>query len=201
MIRVLLAVRANMLRGGLAALLAFEPDIAVVAETEAGDSLPAIAQDTRPDVAVIGINLLGVDGLTAAQALRTQMPQCRTLILVGRDRTGSLHQAFALPVGGLLLEDAEPGQLANAIRKVAAGETVVDYDLLLSAWQSTQSPLTRRQAEVLRLIAHGCDVLEIAAQLSLSPGTVRNHLSAAVARLRARTRVDAIRIAGESGWL
>ncbi|WP_035793667.1 response regulator transcription factor [Kitasatospora mediocidica] len=201
MIRILLAEDMNMVRGALVALLGMEEDIEVVVEVEHGDLILPQALAYRPDIAVLDIDLPGVDGLTAATQLREQLPSCRSLILTSLGRPGTLRRALSAQVSGFILKDAPPDQLARAIRKVAAGERVVDPKLALAAWDSLESPLTKREVEVLRMAAGGAEVVEIAAALFLSAGTVRNYLTTVVTKLNGRNRVDAIRIAEEAGWL
>ncbi|ROQ67107.1 LuxR family two component transcriptional regulator [Streptomyces sp. 840.1] len=201
MIRILLAEDMNMVRGALVALLDLEEDFEVVCELERGDEIVAGALKHRPDVAVIDIDLPGMDGLTAAAELRERMPQCHTLILTSLGRPGTLHRAIGAQVAGYLLKDAPPRELASAVRRVAAGHRVVDPQLAVSAWGVGPNPLTLRETEVLRLAAKGAEPPEIAASLHLSTGTVRNYLTTVIAKLNARNRVDAILIAQESGWL
>jgi two-component system response regulator DesR len=200
MIKVLLAEDMHMVRGALVALLNLEPDIEVIAEVASGDQIIPTARRSRPDVAVIDIDLPGMDGLTAASELHQQMPECRTLILTSLGRPGTLRRALSAKVGGFILKDAPAAELADAIRGVAAGRRVVDGQLALAAWDSADCPLTLREIEVLRLAADGADAVEIAARLFLSAGTVRNYLTTIVSKLNARNRVDAIRIAREAGW-
>ncbi|MFJ9521962.1 DNA-binding response regulator [Kitasatospora sp. NPDC101801] len=201
MIRVLLAEDMHMVRGALVALLGMEQDIEVVAEVDHGDSILPQALAHRPDIAVLDIDLPGVDGLTAATLLHEQLPSCRTLILTSLGRPGTLRRAMSARVGGFLLKDAPPAELAQAIRKVVAGERVVDPQLAMAAWDSGENPLTKREVDVLLMAAGGAEVVEIAAALFLSAGTVRNYLTTVVTKLNARNRVDAIRIAEEAGWL
>lgn len=191
----------NMVRGALVALLSLESDIKVLAEVESGDQIVPTALRVRPDVAVIDINLPGKDGLTAASELRQHLPTCQTLILTSLGRPGNLRRALAANVSGFILKDAPAGQLSEAIRTVAARGRVIDPQLALAAWDSSESPLTDREIQVLRLAAQGADAVEIAARLHLSPGTVRNYLTTIVTKLNGRNRVDAIRIAQEAGWL
>ena len=200
-IRVLLAEDMHMVRGALVALLELEADIDVVAEVASGDDILPMALKHTPDVAVIDIDLPGIDGLTAASALHEQLPTCRTLILTSLGRPGTLRRALSARVGGFILKDAPSRELADAIRRVAAGHRVVDSNLALAAWDSAECPLTAREIDVLRLAADGAEAPEIAARLFLSTGTVRNYLSTIATKLNARNRVDAIRIATESGWL
>jgi len=201
MIDVLLAEDMHMVRGALVALLNLEPDIRVVADVASGDDIIPTALRTTPNVAVIDIDLPGIDGLTAASELHERLPACRTLILTSLGRPGTLRRALSARVGGFILKDAPPAELADAIRAVAAGRRVVDSQLALAAWDSTDCPLTAREIEVLRLAAGGADAMEIAARLYLSVGTVRNYLTTIVTKLNARNRVDAIRIAQEVGWV
>jgi two-component system response regulator DesR len=201
MIKVLLAEDMHMVRGALVALLNLELDIRVVAEVASGDEIVPTARQTQPDVAVIDIDLPGKDGLTAASELHEKMPGCRTLILTSLGRPGTLRRALAARVNGFILKDAPPAELADAIRGVAVGRRVVDSQLALAAWDSTDCPLTSRELAVLRLAAGGSDPTEIAARLSLSSGTVRNYLTTIVSKLNARNRVDAIRLARDAGWM
>jgi two-component system response regulator DesR len=200
-IRVVLAEDMHMVRGALVALLALEPDIEVVADISSGAEIVPSVVRHRPDVAVIDIDLPVVDGLTAAASLREAAPDTRTLILTNLGRPGTLRRALAAKVGGYILKDAPPGELADAIRRVAQGERVVDSQLALAAWDGGDCPLTVRELDVLRLAAGGADVPEIATALHLSQGTVRNYLTSAGAKLQARNRLDTVRIANEAGWL
>lgn len=190
-----------MVRGALVALLDLEPDIDVVAEVADGNDIVPRALALRPDVAVIDIDLPGTDGLTAAAALRDELPGCRTLILTSLGRPGTFRRALAAGVRGFILKDAPPQQLAQAIRRVEKGERVVDPELAMAAWDSGDNPLTERETEVLRLAADGAEAAEIAARLYLSVGTVRNYLTSSVVKLGARNRLDAVRIAREAGWV
>ncbi len=190
-----------MLRKALVTLLELEPDIEVVAEEESGDAVLAWALKTRPDVAVLDIDLPGTDGIEVAAQLHEQVPECRTLILTSLGRPGNLRRAFEAHASGFLLKDAEPERLADAIRKVAKGERVLDPNLAVVALQSAENPLTARERETLRLAADGESAVEIAGRLFLSTGTVRNYLTTAVTKLNARNRMDAVRIARDSGWL
>ncbi|MCD0486333.1 response regulator transcription factor [Streptacidiphilus sp. ASG 303] len=201
MVRILIAEDMHMLRKALVSLLELEPDIEVVAELSSGSDVVPTARALRPDVAVLDIDLPGTDGITAAGELHAAVPDCSTLILTSLGRPGNLRRALAAHVSGFLLKDIEPDQLSSAIRKVAAGQRVIDPELALSALDSGASPLTDRELEVLRHAAEGMDVAQIAAGLHLSAGTVRNYLTNVVSKLNARNRVDAIRIATVAGWL
>lgn len=201
MIRIVIAEDMHMVRGALVALLELESDLEVVAELDAGDRLVPTAKELLPDVAIIDIDLPGLDGLSAADQLRTEVPSCRALILTSLGRPGTFRRALAARVSGFLLKDAPPDQLADAVRKVAAGGRVIDPQLALTAWEVQENPLTRREVEVMRMAADGAEAMEIASRLFLSIGTVRNYLTSAVTKLNARNRVDAFRIAQENGWL
>ncbi|RSN63587.1 DNA-binding response regulator [Amycolatopsis sp. WAC 04182] len=201
MIRVLLAEDMHMVRGALVALLNLERDIEVVAEVGSGDKILPMAAEYLPDVAIIDIDLPAKDGLTAASELCQQLPSVRTLILTSLGRPGTVRRALDAKVNGFLLKDAPADKLANAVRSVATGRRVIDSELALSAWETEDCPLTPREVEILRLAANGRTVADIAAELFLSPGTVRNYLATVVTKLNARNRVDAIRIAADSDWL
>ncbi|MFF1611648.1 DNA-binding response regulator [Amycolatopsis sp. NPDC058278] len=201
MIRVLVAEDMHIVRGALVALLRLEPDIDVVAEVASGLEILPVARAKRAQVAIIDIDLPGKDGLTAACELHEELPECRTVILTSLGRPGTLRRALDAKVGGFLLKDAPPDRLANAVRGVLAGRRMVDGDLALAAWDSIDCPLTGRELDVLRSTAQGYRTVEVAARLYLSAGTVRNYLTTVVAKLNARNRVDAIRIAEEAGWL
>jgi two-component system response regulator DesR len=190
-----------MVRGALVALIELEPDLKVVVATNNGDDIVPAALEHEPDVAIIDVDLPGLDGLSAAAQLHEKLPTCRTLILTNLDRAGMLRRALAAHVSGYMLKEAPPEQLATAIRDVAAGRSVIDPQLVISAWDCGQNPLSPREHEVLRRAAEGSEPAEIAAALHLSVGTVRNYLTAIVAKLNARNRVDAIKMAYDSGWL
>lgn len=200
-IRILLAEDMHMVRGALVALLGMEQDLEVVAEVDNGSAILPMACKSEPDVAVLDIDLPGLDGLSAAAELRQKLPECRILILTNLGKPGMLRRALNAKVSGFILKDAPPAQLAHAIRKVAAGERVVDPDLALAAWEEAESPLTNRELDVLRMAAKGAEAPEIARDLFLSVGTVRNYLTTIVTKLNARNRVDAVRIAEDRGLL
>lgn len=200
-LRILLAEDVHMIRGALTALLELEPDFEVVASVDRGDEIVNAALEQRPDVAVIDVDLPGMDGLTAAAELQEKVPNCRTVILTSLGRPGILRRAMAARVLGFLLKDSPPDQLARAVRAVAQGQRAVDPELALSAWDSPRNPLSRRELEVFRLAARGASAAEVAAQLHLSKGTVQNYLTDIVAKLHARNRIDAVRIAEDAGWI
>ncbi|OCC11760.1 LuxR C-terminal-related transcriptional regulator [Streptomyces sp. PTY087I2] len=201
MIRILLAEDMDLVRGALVALLGLEDDLEVVAEVERGDKILSAALEARPDVAIIDIGLPVLDGLSAAALLAEELPGCRVLILTSLTRPGVLRRALDVKVSGFLPKDASPQELAEAVRRIMAGHRAIDPQLALAAWDSAETPLTDREMEVLRLTAEGDEVPEIASRLHLSTGTVRNYLTSVVTKLNARNRVDAVRIAHESGWL
>jgi two-component system response regulator DesR len=201
LIRVLIAEDMHMIRGALVALLRLEPDLDVVAELERGDAIVETALKTRPDVAVIDIDLPGLDGLSAAASLSEKLPTCRTLVLTGLSQPGHLLRALKVHVKGFLLKDAPAPALANAIRSVADGQRVLDPQLVAVAVETGASPLTERETDVLRAAVSGRSTEEIGSLLNLSPATVRNYLSNAISKLGARNRMDAVRIAREAGWL
>ena len=200
-IRVLLAEDQSMVRGAMAALLSMEDDLLVVGQVSNGAEVVPEAIRLRPDVAVLDIEMPVLDGLSAAAALRTAVPGCRVLIVTTFGRPGYLRQAMDAGASGFVLKDAPATELASAIRRVAAGRRVVDPTLALDALAEGSNPLTEREREVLASTEEQATIAEIAAGLSLSEGTVRNHLSAAIQKLGARNRAEAARIARDKGWL
>jgi two-component system, NarL family, response regulator DesR len=200
-IHVLLAEDQSLVRGAIAALLSMETDIEVVAQVASGDAVVPEALRTRPDVAVLDIEMPGMDGLAAAAALRRALPGCRVLIVTTFGRPGYLRQAMEAGALGFVLKDAPAAELANAIRSVAAGRRVVDPALALDALSDGSNPLSDREREVLHASTEQATVAEIAASMSLSEGTVRNHLSAAIQKTGARNRAEAARLARDKGWL
>ncbi|BFV60600.1 response regulator transcription factor [Kitasatospora sp. CMC57] len=189
------------MRGALTALLAREADIEVVAEVAGNGSLVARALSMRPDVAVIDIDCRRGEELFRGGQLSAQLPECRLFLVTGSQPPDGLRRVLAEGVPGLIGKNAPAEQLVEGIRKVVDGHRYIDPELALLAMKALESPLTARELEVLRLAAEGAPTGEIASRLSLSVGTVRNHLSAVVGKVGARNRVDAIRILRESGWL
>lgn len=190
-----------MIRGALVALIELEPDLKVVAEVNKDEEIVPTALFYQPDVAIIDVDQPGFDGLTAATRLHERLPSCRTLILTSLGRPGLLRGVLAATVGGFVLKNAPPSHLATAIRNVASGHQAVSPEFAVPTWGSGGVPLSRREQSVLRLAGDGAEPSEIAATLHLSVGTVRNYLTAIVAKLHARNRVDAIRKAYDVGWL
>src|SRR5215207_954135 len=200
-IRILLAEDQAMVRGALTALLRLEEDIEVVVEVSQGDQVLPAALKSQPDVALLDIEMPGSDGLSAAQALHKSLPSCRIVILTTFGRSGYLRQAMESGAVGFLLKDAPADQLAVAIRRVMAGERVVDPDLALTALSDGDNPLTGRERDVLRASLDGTSIADIAKQFYLSEGTVRNHISTAIQKLDARNRMEAAQFAKRKGWL
>jgi two-component system response regulator DesR len=200
-IRVLIAEDMHLIRGALVALLSLEPDMEVVAELDRGDAVVETALSTRPDVAVLDIDMPGLDGLTAAEQLHAQLPDCRTLVLTGMSQPGHLLRALQNHVRGFVVKDAPVETLTDGIRRVARGERVIDPELVAAALETGSTPLTGRETDVLRAAESGLPTDQIATHLSLSPTTVRNYLSNAISKIGGRNRLDAIRIARDAGWL
>jgi two-component system response regulator DesR len=200
-IRVLIAEDMHMIRGALVALLSLEADMQVVAELDRGDQIVETALRTRPDVAVLDIDLPGLDGLTAAGQLHEGLPACKILVLTGLSQPGNLLRALKAHVRGFIVKDAPAETLASGVRRVSAGERVIDPELIAAALETGTSPLTTREADVLRAAESGITTDQIASQLSLSSATVRNYLSNAISKAGARNRIDAIRICRNAGWL
>ncbi|MFF5205028.1 DNA-binding response regulator [Streptosporangium sp. NPDC000396] len=202
MIRVLLAEDQHVIRSALATLLGLEEDLEIVDAVDSGDAALASARVHRPDVAILDIDMPGtLDGLAAAAKLRAELPGCRTLMLTAYGKPGHLRRALGAQVDGFLLKTAPPEELVAAIRRVAAGERILDPSLAVTAWDLADNPLTEREVDVLRLLAGGAEAAEIASRLFLGVGTVRNYLTTIVTKLNARNRTDAVRIAGEAGWI
>lgn len=200
-IRLLLADDQALVRGALAALLALEPDLEIAAEVGRGDEVVAEARRTRPDVALLDVEMPGMDGISATAALRAALPSCRVLVVTTFGRPGYLRRAMAAGASGFVVKDTPARQLADAVRRVAAGLRVVDPTLAAETLATGESPLTPRETDVLRAARDGGTVADMAVELHLSEGTVRNHLSSAMGKTGARTRAEAVRLAGSQGWL
>jgi two-component system response regulator DesR len=196
-IRVLVAEDQSMVRGALRALLELEEDITVVAEVGRGDEVLPAAREHVPDVALLDIEMPGQDGIEAAR----QLPGVRAVVLTTFGRPGFLRRAMEVGAAGFLVKDAPVAELATAIRAVVAGERVIDRELAAAALAIGATPLSAREADVLREAADGATVADIARRLFLSEGTVRNYLSSAIGKTGARTRVEAARVAADKGWL
>jgi two-component system response regulator DesR len=200
-IRVLLAEDQGMMRGALALLLGLEPDIEIVAEVATGDAVVPAALGTAPDVALLDIEMPGMSGLDAAVALRDAVPACRVLILTTFGRPGYLRRAMESGARGFLVKDGPVDELAGAIRRVLAGERVVDPVLAAAALSAGPNPLSDREREVLGAAVDGSTIADIAGRLHLSESTVRNYLSAAIGKTNARNRMEAVATARSQGWL
>ncbi|MEU5083893.1 MULTISPECIES: response regulator transcription factor [Streptomyces] len=200
-VRVLLAEDQGMMRGALALLLGMEEDIEVVAQLGSGDGIVDAVLARSADVALLDIELPGMSGLDAAAELRTRAPGCRVLILTTFGRPGYLRRAMEAGAAGFLVKDGPVEELAAAIRRVLAGETVVDPVLAAAALSAGPSPLTPRECEVLKASVDGATVADVAARLHLSESTVRNYLSSAIGKTGTRNRTEAVREARQQGWL
>lgn len=201
MITLLLADDEHLIRGALAALLGLEDDLRVVAEAASGTEAIAMARASRPDVAVLDLQMPGADGVTVATALRAEVPGCRAMIVTGHGRPGHLKRALEAGVRGFVPKTVSARRLAEIIRTVHAGSRYIDPELAADAISAGDSPLTAREAELLELAEDGAPIAEIAERARLTPGTVRNYLSAAAAKLGAENRHAAARIARSQGWL
>jgi two-component system, NarL family, response regulator DesR len=200
-IRVLLAEDQTMVRGALASLLNLEPDIEVVAQVSRGDEVVAAAVASAPDVALLDIEMPGMDGLTAAAALSQASPRTRIVILTTFGRPGYLRRAMESGVSGFIVKDSPADKLARTIREIRDGKRVIDPELAAAALAEGASPLTPRERDVLAASHDGATIAEIATALYLSEGTVRNYLSACIQKTGARNRTEALRVAEERGWL
>src|SRR5580700_6516916 len=192
-IRLLLADDQELIRSALGVMLELEDDFEVVASVGRGDEAIAAAREHQPDVALLDIEVPGV--------LAPEVPRCRSLILTTFGRPGYLRRAMESGASGFVVKDAPPERLADAIRRVAAGERVVDPALAATTLAAGASPLTARERDVLVAARPGASVAEIAGKLFLSEGTVRNYLSSAIAKTGTRNRAEAVRTADERGWL
>ncbi|MFI1992015.1 response regulator [Actinoplanes sp. NPDC020271] len=201
MIKLLLADDQALVRGAMAALLDLEPDIKVVAEVGRGDEVVDAAQSHDVDVALLDVQMPGLDGISAARLLNEAMPSCKVLMVTTFGRAGYLRQAMAAGASGFVVKDTPARQLADAVRRVHQGLRVVDPALAAQSLAHGDSPLTDRESDVLRAARDGGTVADIARELRLSDGTVRNHLSSAIGKTGARTRAEAVRLAVDNGWL
>jgi two-component system response regulator DesR len=200
-IRLLLADDQALVRGALAALLGLENDIDVVAQVGRGDEVVAAAQTSHPDVALLDVEMPGMDGIAATLALRAAVPTCRVLVVTTFGRPGYLRRAMEAGANGFVVKDTPARELADAVRRVHAGLRVVDPALAAETLANGHSPLTSRETEVLQAARTGGTVLDLARGLHLSEGTVRNYLSSAIGKTGARTRAEAVRLADDNGWL
>jgi len=200
-IRTLIAEQTCIIRAGLVAFLSCADDIKVIAELQRGDDVVSASRALLPDVAVLGASLPGADGFAAARALHAELPTCHSLIMSDQRDPAGVRRAVAAHATGFVVRDAPPDFLTEAVRRAAGGKKVIDPDLAFAALNAEENPLTSRELDALRLAAQGATTTEIATELCLSAGTVRNYLSRAIAKTGARNRVDAIRIVTSAGWL
>ncbi|MFX4285058.1 MULTISPECIES: response regulator transcription factor [Janibacter] len=201
MITLLLADDQALVRGAMAALLGLEEDLEVVAEVGSGDEVLAAARRTRPDVAVLDVEMPGLDGISAAAQLTSELPGTRVLIVTTFGRPGYLRRALEAGASGFVVKDTPSDELAEAVRTVAKGGRVVDPSLATEVVVGGPNPLTDREREVLAVALDGRSAADIAARVHLSPGTVRNHLSSAIGKTGTSNRVEAARRAQDLGWL
>ncbi|MEO6532037.1 MAG: response regulator transcription factor, partial [Pseudolysinimonas sp.] len=190
-----------LVRGALASLLDLEPDLEVVAQLGRGDEVLAAAREARADVALLDVEMPGLDGIAAARALVVGYPACRALIVTTFGRPGYLRLALESGAYGFVVKDTPSSKLADAVRRVAAGERVVDPTLAAESLAAGPSPLSRRETDVLLAFRDDGTATAVASRLHLSEGTVRNHLSAAIGKTGARNAAEAVRRAAENGWL
>ncbi|MGJ0387441.1 response regulator transcription factor [Paenarthrobacter sp. 1092] len=200
-IRLVIADDQALVRGALAALLGLEEDIEVVAELADGAGVVSAVLEHAADVAMLDVEMPGLDGISAAAAVRRAVPTCRVLMVTTFGRPGYLRRAMQAGASGFVVKDTPARQLAEAVRRVHSGLRVVDPLLAAESLTSGDSPLTEREAEVLKAASDGGTVADIAKAAMLSEGTVRNYLSAAMAKTGGRTRAEAVRLAHENGWL
>jgi len=200
MIRILLAEDQAMVRGALSALLKLESDLDVIGSAADGEVAWQFIQRDLPDVLVTDIEMPRLTGLELAQRIRDRGLECKVVIVTTFARPGFLRRALDAGVSGYLLKDAPADQLADALRKVHRGGSAIDPQLALEAW-SEADPLNDRERQVLRLAGEGASAGDIAEQLHLSQGTVRNYLSEAIGKLGVGNRIEAYRLARQKGWL
>ncbi|WGX98950.1 response regulator transcription factor [Nocardioides sp. L-11A] len=200
-IRLLLADDQALVRGALSALLGLEPDLEVVAEVGTGEEAVAAAGRHTPDVALLDVEMPGLDGIAACAEVRAASPGTRVLIVTTFGRPGYLRRALRAGASGFVVKDTPATQLADAVRRVHQGLRVVDPALATDSLLTGESPLTARETDVLRAARDGAPVAAIAAALFLSEGTVRNHLSAAIGKTGAGNRTEAVLVAVGNGWL
>lgn len=200
-IRILLADDQALVRGALSALLDLEADLEVVAEVGTGDAVLGAVREHRPDVALLDVEMPGLDGISAAALVREAFPDVRVLIVTTFGRPGFLRRALQAGASGFVVKDTPAAELADAVRRVHAGLRVVDPALATDSLIAGESPLTARETEVLQAAQDGSSVAAIAAKLFLSDGTVRNHLSAAIGKTGATNRSEAVVTANNNGWL
>jgi len=200
-IRLLIADDQALVRGALAALLGLEADIEVVAQVGRGDEVVEAARTSGATVALLDIEMPGIDGIAAAAQLRAEVPGCRALIVTTFGRPGYLARAMQAGASGFVVKDTPAAELADAVRRVSQGLRVVDPALAAESLAQGDSPLTERETDVLAAARDGGSIADIARTVHLSEGTVKNHLSSAIGKTGGRNRADAVRVAVERGWL
>ncbi|MEX1908427.1 response regulator transcription factor [Janibacter sp. Y6] len=200
-IKVLLADDQALVRGALAALLGLERDIDVVGEVGRGDEVLAAVRRTGAEVALLDIEMPGMSGIDVAEQLSREEPSCRALVVTTFGRAGYVRRALEAGARGFVVKDTPASELAEAVRRVRSGLRVIDPTLAAESLYEGVNPLSPREREVLREALTGAPVASIAAQVYLSPGTVRNHLSSAIGKTGTTTRMEAARVAQDNGWL
>jgi two-component system response regulator DesR len=200
-INVMIVENMDLLRGALAAVLASEDDMDVVAQLALSDDVLAAAREHHPDVVIVDVERCDPDGLALARQVRVEQPDCQVLALTTQRTAEALRHILDARIRGFLDKDTPPSQLVESVRRIASGEWVIDPLLAVAALHPDDNPLTARQREVLRLAADGVPSGEIAQRLFLSAGTVRNYLSAAIRKIGAQNLMEAIHLAKKAGWL
>lgn len=201
MTRLLIAEDEGMMRSAIAVLLDLEDDLEVVAQVGSGDDVLPAARETRPDVALLDIEMPGPSGLELIEQLRVTAPDCTVMILTTFGRPGYVQRALAAGARAFIIKDGPVDELARSIRRVLAGEIVVDPTLTAAALALGPNPLTDRERDVLREASDGSTVADISGRTHLSPSTVRNYLSDAIGKTGSRNRMEAVRVARDKGWL
>lgn len=201
MIRLLLADDQALVRGALAALLDLESDLQVVVEVARGDEVVEAARTHAVDVALLDVEMPGQDGIEATAAIKAALPGVRVLVVTTFGRPGFVRRALRAGADGFVVKDTPARQLADAVRRVHQGLRVIDPQLAADSMATGESPLTERETDVLRAARAGGSVAAIAKAVSLTPGTVRNHLSSVIGKTGAGNSAEAVRIAEQSGWL
>jgi two-component system, NarL family, response regulator DesR len=201
MIKLLLADDENLIRSALAVLLGLETDLMVVAEASSGPEAVAMARSHKPDVAILDLQMPGLDGISVAETFREVLPGCASIIVTSHGRPGHLKRALAAGVRGFLPKTVSAHVLADVVRTVHTGGRYVDPELAAEAISAGDSPLTPREADVLELASDGLPVEEIARRANLSAGTVRNYLSSAATKVGAVNRHEAVSVARSHGWI
>lgn len=201
MLRILIAEDVDLVAEAFEALLSAEPTFEVVGRVGRGDLVAQAVVDLSPDVALMDIDMPGASGIEATTEVKKVAPSCKVLLLTALPGSGHIHRALAAGANGYLVKSTTGARLLDAIKQVASGGTVIDPDLAAEALRAGPSPLSEREVEVLSLVARGLTTEDIAGTLYLSQGTVRNYLSNAMTRLGVSTRVQAVAVAKERGWL